>query len=67
MSKAERGILTSFVFVAGAIFMYASAMHIMKGFLPLSYCVAWGALCPAFLVMGAISIRKTIQKHQKTL
>lgn len=69
MSKAERGILIFSIFIAGvaALSMNVSAMHIMEGFLPLGYCVAWGALCLPFLTMGVISIRKTIQKHRKTL
>lgn len=67
MSKAERGILIFSIFIAGvaALSMNVSAMHIMEGFLPLGYCVAWGALCLPFLTMGVISIRKTIQKHRK--
>ena len=29
-----------------------SAMHIMEGFLPLKWCIAWGALCIPFVVNG---------------
>lgn len=45
----------------------ASAMHIMEGYLPLGYCVAWGAVCIPFLAAGVIRIRKTVSAHRKTL
>lgn len=45
----------------------ASAMHIMEGFLPLSHAVVWGAICIPFLVMGLLSIRKTVEHNRKTL
>lgn len=45
----------------------ASAMHIMEGFLPVRYCIAWGAVCVPFLAAGFFSIQKTVQAHRKTL
>lgn len=45
----------------------AQAMHIMEGFLPVGYCVAWGAICVPFLVAGVISIQHTVQKQRKAL
>lgn len=41
----------------------ASAMHIMEGYLPGGWCIAWGFLCIPFLVAGAISLKKKIA-HQ---
>lgn len=41
----------------------ASAMHIMEGYLPGGWCIAWGLLCIPFLVAGAISLKKKIA-HQ---
>ena len=32
----------------------ASAMHIMEGYLPAGWCIAWGALCIPFLVARAV-------------
>ena len=52
------------------VFGYADnvyAMHIMEGYLPLGHCVLWGAFCIPFLVMGIISIRKTVENNRKTL
>lgn len=45
----------------------AFAMHIMEGFLPVRYCIAWGAVCIPFLAAGYFSIRKTIEQHRKAL
>lgn len=45
----------------------ANAMHIMEGFLPIKYCIAWGVLCIPFFIAGYLSIKKTISQHRKTL
>lgn len=45
----------------------ASAMHIMEGYLPLQYCVIWGALCVPFLMIGILSIKKIVDRNRKTL
>lgn len=45
----------------------ASAMHIMEGFLPLNYCLIWGAVCIPFLILGVSSIRKIVERNRKTL
>lgn len=42
-------------------------MHIMEGYLPATYCVAWGAICIPFLVMGIINIKKTVKDKPKTI
>ena len=43
------------------------AMHIMEGYLPPKYCIAWGALCIPFLIAGYFSIKKTISKHHRSI
>lgn len=40
-----------------------NAMHIMEGFLPIGWCIFWGALCIPFLVWGVISINKRIANN----
>lgn len=45
----------------------AKAMHIMEGYLPGGFCIAWGLLCLPFLLAGFFSIRKTIQENCKAL
>ncbi len=44
-----------------------NAMHIMEGYLPPAYCVAWGILCIPFLVAGIFKIKKIVREHRKTL
>ncbi len=45
----------------------AKAMHIMEGYLPVQYCIAWGVLCLPFLIAGYFSIKKSVSEHRKTL
>lgn len=45
----------------------ASAMHIMEGYLPLNYSVIWGVVCIPFLIMGIMSIKKTVEQNRKAL
>lgn len=44
----------------------ASAMHIMEGYLPPSYCIIWGIICIPFLIAGGISMQKQMKKDSKT-
>ena len=39
----------------------ANAMHIMEGYLPGGFCIAWGVLCLPFVLAGFFSIRRTVQ------
>ena len=45
----------------------ANAMHIMEGYLPLGYCIAWGAVCIPFLAAGIVSIQRIVEHNRKTL
>ena len=45
----------------------ANAMHIMEGYLPASFCVAWGIVCLPFLTAGFLSLRKRINENRKNL
>ncbi len=50
------------------IFLTASpawGMHIMEGFLPLGWCIFWGALSLPFILAGFFSIRKTVRNYPK--
>jgi cobalt/nickel transport system permease protein len=47
--------------------MQADAMHIMEGYLPIQYCIAWGVICLPFLVMGAIRLRRLTQDNRRAL
>ncbi len=45
----------------------AAAMHIMEGYLPPVWCIAWGAICIPFVVKGFFSIKKKIAENSKML
>ena len=45
----------------------ANAMHIMEGYLPAKFCVAWGVICIPFLLGGFLSIKKTLEKDRKSM
>lgn len=47
--------------------MTASAMHIMDGFLPPAWAIAWGAAALPFVVAGFFSIKKKVAQSQKNL
>lgn len=69
MNKKEKRIIA----IAAAIALCFGvtptvyAMHIMEGYLPPKYCIAWGALCIPFVVAGYFSIKKTISKHHRSI
>ena len=45
----------------------ANAMHIMEGYLPPAFCIAWGAICIPFLAAGYFSIKKTLSESRKSI
>ncbi len=68
-TKSEKRLLALSCVVAIVLGFPPSAlsMHIMEGYLPLLHCVVWDALCIPFLVAGFISIRRTLQHHNRLL
>ncbi len=68
-SKSERKLIFSSLALSFLLSMVdqASAMHIMEGYLPATYCIAWGAICIPFLVMGIINIKKIVREKPKTI
>lgn len=44
-----------------------NAMHIMEGYLPPMYCIAWGIVCLPFLIAGFFSIKKTLTNNRRLL
>lgn len=69
MSKRQKQLFfVSMVFAAIlGIMPNASAMHIMEGYLPLGFCIAWGAVSLPFLVRGFFSIQKKLQENRKNI
>lgn len=45
----------------------SNAMHIMEGYLPPMYCIIWGAITLPFLVLGYLSIKKTVNNDRKSI
>ncbi|MCL2883691.1 MAG: energy-coupling factor ABC transporter permease [Coriobacteriia bacterium] len=45
----------------------AEAMHIMEGYLPIGFCIAWGAVCVPFLVYGVMRIRRIVAHNRRAL
>lgn len=66
--KLRRTItFTSVMAIFFGIVPTASAMHIMEGYLPPSYCILWGVLSLPFLATGLHSINKSMEKDRKAL
>lgn len=69
MNQKEKKIITIvtvFALTFGVI-PVTNAMHIMEGYLPPKFCIAWGVICIPFLVSGYLSIKKTLSKNHKSM
>lgn len=69
MTKNQKKLLcicTAFA-AAFAVVPQANAMHIMEGFLPLTFCIAWGIICIPFLVKGFFSIQNKLKENRKNI
>jgi cobalt/nickel transport system permease protein len=42
-------------------------MHIMEGYLPLEYSIAWSVVCVPFLIMGFTQLRRTHKENKRAL
>lgn len=64
MSKKYQILIGIFL---GTLFIpkTAFAMHIMEGFLPPAWCIAWGAICIPFIFRGLFSINEKIKKNPR--
>lgn len=65
--KKRTLILVSIFVLTFGIMPTANAMHIMEGYLPAGFCIAWGVICIPFLAAGFFSIRKTLNENRKAL
>lgn len=66
-SKRNQILLTGGVLAAlvGLLTVNAGAMHIAEGYLPVNWCLLWGAVCVPFVVAGFFSIKKRIGQAPK--
>lgn len=69
MTKKQNILLKASIAIAVlfAIAPSSNAMHIMEGYLPAAFCIAWGVICLPFIVAGFFSIQKTLKQNRKTL
>lgn len=55
------GLFLATIFIPTTAF----SMHIMEGFLPAGWCIAWGALCVPFIVVGTFTIKHKTKDNPK--
>lgn len=69
MTKKEKRFIKLSVVMATVfgVTQNTYAMHIMEGYLPLKYCLFYGAICLPFLAIGVVNIKKLVNEHRKTL
>lgn len=69
MTEKQKKILKLSIAFAAAFAVYptVNAMHIMEGYLPVGYCIAWGVICLPFLVKGFFTIRGLFQENRKAI
>jgi cobalt/nickel transport system permease protein len=69
MTQKEKKLMTAIVLfsMTFAVMPTASAMHIMEGYLPASYCVAWGVVCLPFLAAGFLKLRRTLDENRRAI
>lgn len=69
MTKKQKNIWKAILAFAVifAVEPAANAMHIMEGYLPPVFCVAWGVVCLPFLFLGFHSLGKNIQEDRKSI
>ena len=44
-----------------------NAMHIMEGYLPPTFCVAWGVVCLPFLFLGFTRLNRQVKENRKSM
>lgn len=69
MSKKQKHlwIWACVLSLAFGIVPQVNAMHIMEGYLPGGFCIAWGALCIPFLIAGFFSIQRKLSEHRNLI
>lgn len=65
--QKHRILLTAVLILTLGVGQNVNAMHIMEGYLPGSFCIAWGVICLPFLWMGFRSIRRALNENRRVL
>ena len=58
--------MLAFVIIFG-VEKTSNAMHIMEGYLPLGYCVAWGVVTLPFVLMGIKNLNKVSSENRNAM
>ncbi|MCD7825015.1 MAG: energy-coupling factor ABC transporter permease [Clostridiaceae bacterium] len=69
MTKKQKAVWKVSILAAAflAVCPVASAMHIMEGYLPPAFCIAWGVLCIPFLVRGFFTLKNLYRENPKMI
>lgn len=69
LNKKQKHIVILFGMFAlmFAVTPVANAMHIMEGYLPVTYCIAWGVVCIPFLAAGFFKIKNLLKENRKAM
>lgn len=69
MPKKQKIVTGAYIAFAAlfAVAPVSNAMHIMEGYLPAGYCVAWGVICLPFLIAGFISLRNKVRENRRSM
>lgn len=69
MTKRQKKLFIASIMFAAAFGFTprASAMHIMEGYLPVGFCIAWGIISLPFLIKVFFSIQKKLQENRKNI
>lgn len=68
--KGKKKVLASFMLSLVMVFSVqtvGNAMHIMEGYLPLSYCIAWGVISFPFVLMGIRNLNKIAKENRNAM
>lgn len=68
MNKQNKIIKLAIIFACiFGITPAVNAMHIMEGYLPVKYCIAWGVISLPFLIAGITSIKATVKRNRRSI
>lgn len=65
--RKKQAVLASALLMLFTIAPVSNAMHIMEGFLPVTYCIVWAVICVPFLVIGFMNIKKVLKNDRRSL
>lgn len=66
LNKTQKNIVKASILFATltAAAPETKAMHIMEGYLPGRYCIAWGIICIPFLILGFFNMKRKTEENR---